>query len=215
MLDIFRNLETWVTTVLEHLGEPGVGLLVLLENLFPPIPSEVILPLAGFTASKGEFWIISVILWATLGSVIGAIILYYVGALLGRERTRAIVEAMPLVSVSDVDKTENWFIKHETKTVFFGRMVPIFRSMISIPAGIERMNMGLFIAYTTAGSLIWNTTLISLGFVLGENFHIVEEYVSVFQYLVIATVLATVGYFIFYKLRKRHKKQQKQQSKSD
>ena len=142
MLNIFNNLEAWVTTVMEQLGEPGVGLLVLLENLFPPIPSELILPLAGFTASKGDFLIISVILWATLGSVVGAIILYKVGALLGRDRTRAIFRKMPLVSINDVDKTEAWFIKHEAKTVFYGRMVPIIRSLISIPAGFERMNMG-------------------------------------------------------------------------
>lgn len=203
MLDIFRNLEAWVTAVMEQLGEPGVGLLVLLENLFPPIPSEVILPLAGFTASQGEFWIISVIFWATLGSTIGAIALYYVGAILGRDRTRAIFQKMPLVRLDDVDKTEAWFIKYEVKTVFFGRMIPIFRSLISIPAGIERMNMALFIAYTSAGSLIWNTTLISLGFILGENFHLIEEYVSVFQYLVIATVLAGVGYFVVKRLREK------------
>ena len=208
MLNIFNNLEAWVTTVMEQLGEPGVGLLVLLENLFPPIPSELILPLAGFTASKGDFLIISVILWATLGSVVGAIILYKVGALLGRDRTRAIFRKMPLVSINDVDKTEAWFIKHEAKTVFYGRMVPIFRSLISIPAGVERMNMGLFVAYTTAGSLIWNSTLIGLGFILGENFHLVEEYVSLFQYLVIVVVIIGVGYFAARRLRQRNTKQQ-------
>ena len=208
MLNIFNNLEAWVTTAMEQLGEPGVGLLVLLENLFPPILSELILPLAGFTASKGDFLIISVILWATLGSVVGAIILYKVGALLGRDRTRAIFRKMPLVSINDVDKTEAWFIKHEAKTVFYGRMVPIFRSLISIPAGVERMNMGLFVAYTTAGSLIWNSTLIGLGFILGENFHLVEEYVSLFQYLVIVVVIIGVGYFVARRLRQRNTKQQ-------
>jgi membrane protein DedA with SNARE-associated domain len=208
MLDIIGNLEGWVTTVMEQLGEPGVGLLVLLENLFPPIPSEVILPLAGFTASQGEFLIISVILWATLGSVVGAIILYYVGALLGRDRTRAIFRKMPLVSINDVDRTEAWFIKYEAKTVFFGRMVPIFRSLISIPAGVERMNMVLFIAYTAAGSLVWNSTLIYLGFILGENFHLVENYVGIFQYVVIAVVLAAIGYFVVRRLRQKKTKQQ-------
>jgi membrane protein DedA with SNARE-associated domain len=207
MLDIIGNLEGWVT-VMEQLGEPGVGLLVLLENLFPPIPSEVILPLAGFTASQGEFLIISVILWATLGSVVGAIILYYVGALLGRDRTRAIFRKMPLVSINDVDRTEAWFIKYEAKTVFFGRMVPIFRSLISIPAGVERMNMVLFIAYTAAGSLVWNSTLIYLGFILGENFHLVENYVGIFQYVVIAVVLAAIGYFVVRRLRQKKTKQQ-------
>ncbi len=202
MLDILDNLESWITSVMQQLGEPGVGLLILLENLFPPIPSEIILPLAGFTASQGEFTMISVILWATLGSVVGAIILYYLGAFLGRERTRYLFQKLPLVNIQDVDRTEAWFIKHETKAVFFGRMVPIFRSLISIPAGVERMNMLLFITYTAAGSLIWNTTLIGLGFVLGENFHLVEKYVGYFQYVVIAVVLLAVSYFIFNRMRR-------------
>ena len=207
MPNIFDDLEAWVTAVMEQLGEPGVGLLVLLENLFPPIPSEVILPLAGFTASQGDFLIMIVILWATLGSVVGAIILYYIGALLGRNRTRAIFRKMPLVKINDVNKTEAWFIKHEAKTVFFGRMIPIFRSLISIPAGVERMNLVLFIAYTTAGSLIWNSTLVSLGFLLGENFHLVEKYVSLLQYFVIAAVLAGIGYFVVRRLRQKNTNQ--------
>lgn len=206
MLDVFKNVEQWVTTVMETLGEPGVGLLVLLENLFPPIPSEIILPLAGFTASQGDFLLVTVILWATLGSVIGAILLYYVGALLGRERTRWLFQKMPLVSVKDVDKTEAWFIKHEGRTVFLGRMVPIFRSLISIPAGVERMNMALFIIYTAAGSLIWNTTLVTLGFILGENFYLVEQYVGYFQYLVIGVVVAAIAYFVITRLRRRKAK---------
>lgn len=201
MLDIFKNLEVWVTAVMEQLGEPGVGLLVLLENLFPPIPSEIILPLAGFTASQGEFMLVTVILWATLGSVLGAIILYYVGAILGRERTRYIFQKMPLVRIKDVDKTEAWFIKHETKAVFFGRMIPIFRSLISIPAGIERMNIPLFIAYTAAGSLVWNSVLITVGFILGENFYLVEEYVGYLQYVVIGLVIVGIGYFVITRLR--------------
>lgn len=203
MLNFFYSLETWVTSVMEYLGEPGVGLLVLLENLFPPIPSEVILPLAGFTSSQGDFLIISVIAWATLGSTVGAVILYYAGALLGRNRTRIIFQKMPLVSIKDVDRTESWFVKHEAKTVFFGRMIPIFRSLISIPAGIERMNLSLFIAYTAAGSLIWNSTLITFGFILGEKFYLVEKYVGYFQYLVIALVLIAIFYFITTRWRQR------------
>jgi membrane protein DedA with SNARE-associated domain len=203
MSDIFHGIETWVTAIMERLGEPGVGLLILLENLFPPVPSELILPLAGFTASQGEFTLLTVIIWATLGSVTGAIILYYIGAALGRERTRSIVERMPLISVSDVDKTEAWFIKHENKAVLFGRMVPIFRSLISIPAGIERMNLALFITYTTIGSLLWNSALVSAGFFLGENFSVVEEYIGYFQYVVIVVVIVGAGYFIAKRLRNR------------
>ena len=123
-------------------------------------------------------------------------------------RADIIIRKMPLVSINDVDKTEAWFIKHEANTVFYGRMVPIFRSLISIPAGVERMNMGLFVAYTTAGSLIWNSTLTGLGFILGENFHLVEEYVSLFQYLAIVVVIIGVGYFVARRLRQRNTKQQ-------
>lgn len=209
MLDVLKNLETLITQVMEQLGEPGVGLLILLENLFPPIPSEIILPLAGFTASQGEFSLLSVIAWATLGSVLGAIILYYVGALLGRSRTRYIFEKLPLVKTEDIDKTESWFIKHESKTVFFGRMIPIFRSLISIPAGIERMNMVQFIIYTTAGSLIWNSVLVTVGFILGENFHLVEMYVGYFQYLVIALVIVGVLYFVISRLKSAPKTEDK------
>ena len=209
MPNIFNDLEAWIIAVMEQLGEPGVGLLVLLENLFPPIPSEVILPLAGFTASQGDFLIMIVILWATVGSVVGAIILYYIGALLGRDRTRAIFRKMPLVKINDVDKTEAWFIKHEAKAVFYGRMIPIFRSLISIPAGVERMNMKLFVAYTTAGSLIWNSMLIGLGFILGENFYLVKEYVSIFQYLVIALIIMGIGYFVIRRLRPENRNRNK------
>ena len=209
MPNIFNDLEAWIIAVMEQLGEPGVGLLVLLENLFPPIPSEVILPLAGFTASKGDFLIMIVILWATVGSVVGAVILYYIGALLGRDRTRAIFRKMPLVKINDVNKTEAWFIKHEAKAVFYGRMIPIFRSLISIPAGVERMNMRLFVAYTTAGSLIWNSTLIGLGFILGENFYLVKEYVSVFQYLVITLIIIGIGYFVIRRLRPENRNRNK------
>lgn len=186
---------------MEQLGEAGVGLLVLLENVFPPIPSEVILPLAGFTASQGDFFIVTVVLWATLGSVLGAVALYYIGVLLGRDRTRLLFNKMPLVRVEDVDKTEAWFLKYETKAVLYGRMIPIFRSLISIPAGVERMHMGLFIAYTALGSLAWNTLLIGLGFILGENFYLIEAYVGIFQYIVIAAVVLGVAYFVARRVR--------------
>lgn len=205
MSEIVTLVEEWVLQVMDLLGEPGVGLLVLVENLFPPIPSEIILPMAGFAASQGEFFLPTVIAWATAGSVAGAVALYYVGVIFGRDRTRYIVERMPLVDVSDVDKTEAWFIKHETKAVFFGRMIPIFRSLISIPAGIERMNMPQFIIYTTFGSLIWNTGLVVAGYVLGENFGLVEEYVSYLQYLVILVATVGIGYFVYRKLRSKRK----------
>jgi membrane protein DedA with SNARE-associated domain len=189
-----------VTDLVERLGGPGAGLAVALENLFPPIPSEVILPLAGFAAGQGKMSLFAAIGWTTLGSVVGAVALYYVGVVLGRDRVRAIAARLPLVKLSDVDRTEAWFARHGAKAVFLGRMIPIFRSLISIPAGVERMRVGTFLLYTTLGSLIWNTIFVMAGYVLGENWHAVESYVGTFQSLVIAACALAVGYFVVTRL---------------
>ncbi|WP_422751923.1 DedA family protein [Micromonospora sp. WMMD708] len=192
----------FVTGLVERLGGPGAGLAVALENLFPPIPSEVILPLAGFAAAQGRISLVSAILWTTLGSVVGAWVLYGIGAALGRDRMRAIAARLPLVKLSDVDRTEAWFLKHGVKAVFFGRMIPIFRSLISIPAGVERMPIMTFLLYTTLGSLIWNTTFVMAGFLLGDNWHVVEEYVGSFQKVVIVVCVAVAGWFVVSRVRR-------------
>jgi membrane protein DedA with SNARE-associated domain len=181
---------------MEALGGPGAGIAIALENLFPPLPSEVILPLAGFTASRGDMSLTSAIVWTTVGSVVGAVVLYYLGALLGRRRMRAIATRMPLIKIADVDKAEAWFARHGTQAVFFGRMVPIFRSFISIPAGIERMRLPVFLLYTALGSLVWNVTFVMAGFLLGENWHVVERYADPLQKLVIVAVLLAVAWFV-------------------
>ncbi|MEU8372799.1 DedA family protein [Micromonospora sp. NPDC048894] len=192
----------FVTGLVERLGGPGAGLAVALENLFPPIPSEVILPLAGFAAAQGRISLVSAILWTTLGSVVGAWVLYGIGAALGRDRMRAVAARLPLVKLSDVDRTEAWFLKHGVKAVFFGRMIPIFRSLISIPAGVERMPILTFLLYTTLGSLIWNTTFVMAGFLLGDNWHVVEEYVGSFQKVVIVVCVAAAGWFVVNRVRR-------------
>jgi membrane protein DedA with SNARE-associated domain len=186
----------WAVDLMERLGGPGAGLAIALENLFPPLPSEVILPLAGFTASRGEFTLVEALLWTTLGSLVGAVMLYWLGALFGRARMRAVATRMPLVKVDDVDRAEEWFVRHGSAAVFFGRMVPIFRSFISIPAGIERMPFLTFVLLTTAGSAIWNTTFVLAGYQLGEQWHRVEQYVGTFQSVVIAAVVLATGYFV-------------------
>ncbi|WP_291045396.1 DedA family protein [Herbiconiux sp.] len=187
---------------METLGAPGAGIAVAVENLFPPIPSEIILPLAGFAASRGDLNLVAAIVFTTLGSLIGALALYGIGAWLGIDRIKWIAKKLPLVDVSDVDKTEEWFKKHGSKAVFFGRMLPIFRSLISIPAGIERMPVWKFALLTTAGSLIWNTIFILAGFWLGEQWHIVEQYADILKYVVIAVVVAAVGWFVISRVRK-------------
>ncbi|WP_433351858.1 DedA family protein [Microtetraspora malaysiensis] len=198
-------MTDWLIELMESLGAPGAGLAIALENLFPPLPSEVILPLAGFTASRGEMDLVSLLLWTTAGSVGGALALYWVGALLGRERTLALAARIPLLKVSDIDKTEAWFLRHGRKTVFFGRMIPIFRSLISIPAGVERMPLGPFTLLTTVGSLVWNTIFVLAGYVLGENWSLVETYVNVGTNGVIALVLLAVLVFVGVRLGERRR----------
>ncbi|AZL06072.1 DedA family protein [Brevibacterium aurantiacum] len=188
---------------MEALGPLGVGFLVFLDNIFPPIPSELVLPLAGFTASQGSMNIVLAIIFATVGSVVGAVILWALGKWIGLERISRIAVKMPLVDVDDVHKTVGWFDKHGDKAVFFGRMVPIFRSLISIPAGMRNMSIIKFLVLTTAGSAIWNTILIVAGFYLGENWSIVETYAGYFQTLVIVAVVVFVVVWIVLKIRKR------------
>ena len=201
------GVADWAVGMMETIGAPGAGLAIALENLFPPLPSEIILPLAGFTASQGNFSIAAALFWTTLGSVVGALALYGLGAWLGRERMRKVVAKVPLVDLEDVDKVEAWFERHGNKAVFFGRMIPLFRSLISIPAGIERMSLLTFTALTTAGSLIWNAIFIVAGFYLGESWHIVEQYAGVFQKIVIVAVVIAAVWFVVAKVRSSRRKQ--------
>ncbi|WP_371778463.1 DedA family protein [Streptosporangium subroseum] len=199
------GIAGWAINLMETLGAPGAGLAIALENLFPPLPSEVILPLAGFTASKGTMSLFDAVLWTTLGSVIGALVLYGLGALLGRDRVVAIAAKLPLVKVSDIEKTEAWFAKHGRKTVFFGRMIPIFRSLISIPAGVERMPIMTFTLLTTLGSLIWNTAFVMAGYLLGENWSLVENYMGIVSKAVLGIVVLAVVAFVGVRLRDQRK----------
>ena len=194
-------IAAWAVSLMETLGGAGAGIAIAAENLFPPLPSEIILPLAGFAAAQGTLGLIEVLIWTTLGSVVGALALYGVGAWLGRRRMYAIAERMPLIKVADVERTEAWFDRHGSKAVFFGRMIPIFRSLISIPAGIERMPLLRFTLLTTAGSAIWNTIFVLAGFYLGANWHIVEDYAGVFQKVVIAVVAIAVVTWIIVRIR--------------
>jgi membrane protein DedA with SNARE-associated domain len=199
------GLAGWAVGLMESLGGPGAAVIVGLDNLFPPIPSELVLPLAGFSASTGTFSLAGALAWTTLGSVLGASIVYYLGALLGRARTRALLAKIPLVKASDFDKTEAWFARHGTKAVFFGRMIPLFRSLISLPAGIERMPFWKFLSLTTMGSLIWNLVFVGAGYLLGANWHLIGDYAELFQKIVIGLVVAAIALFVVVRLRNRGK----------
>ncbi|WP_336632904.1 MULTISPECIES: DedA family protein [unclassified Microbacterium] len=199
---------SWLTALVDgvvglmHLiGAPGAGLAIALENLFPPLPSEAILPMAGLAAARGSFTLAEALLWTTAGSVVGAFALYGLGAWLGLPRLRALARRMPLLHVEDVDRTVAWFARHGGKAVFFGRMLPIFRSLISIPAGVTRMPLWRFGLLTLAGSFVWNAVFVLSGFFLGEQWHIVEEYAGVLQYVVIAAVAAALVWFTAARVR--------------
>ena len=196
------GIAGWAVDLMDRLGAPGAGLAVALENLFPPLPSEIILPLAGFTASRGEMSLLGALFWTTAGSVVGALALYLVGAAVGRERIRAIAARLPLIRLHDVDRTEAWFARHGTKAVFLGRMIPIFRSLISVPAGVDRMPVATFLALTTGGSLIWNTVFVLAGYQLGESWWRVEAYAGVLQKVVIGAVAVLVIWFVSSRLRR-------------
>ncbi|MET9295303.1 DedA family protein [Streptomyces sp. NPDC003077] len=195
----------WAADLMESIGAAGAGTAIALENLFPPLPSEVILPLAGFTASQGRIGLIAVLVWTTVGSVVGAVALYAVGALLGRDRTVALAARIPLVKASDILRTEAWFARHGTKAVFFGRMVPIFRSMISVPAGVERMPMRIFLTLTTLGSLIWNALFVMAGYLLGSRWQQVTSLVDTYSKIVLGAAVLAVLAFVVLRLTKAGK----------
>lgn len=190
----------WTLDVMRDFGYWGVLVVVLLENLFPPIPSEVVLPFAGFLVGRGTLALPGVLIAASAGSVAGAFLLYGLGRLLGRERVRAIVRRhgrLLTVSEASLDRAEAWFDRYGTWTVFFCRMVPLLRSLVSIPAGLAGMNLALFGLYTAAGTLLWNTLLVGLGAALGAAWPQVTRWVSYYQDVVVAAVLLAAALLLW------------------
>nr|WP_249295797.1 DedA family protein [Agrococcus sp. Marseille-Q4369] len=203
--DELSGVAGWAVGLMETIGAPGAAVAIAAENLFPPIPSEVILPLAGFSAAQGTFTVAEAIIWTTIGSVFGALVLYLLGRWLGHDRLVSIARKMPLVRASDIDKTTAWFAKHGWKTVLFGRFLPIFRSLISIPAGIERMPVLLFLGLTLVGSAIWNTIFILIGVFLGRNYHVIEPYMDWLQWVVIGLVIVVLVWFVVHRMLQNRK----------
>ena len=194
-------LADWAVSLMDVIGPAGAGIAIAMENLFPPLPSEVILPMAGLAASRGSFSLVEALVWTTVGSVVGALLLYGLGAWLGIARLRAIATKVPLLHPEDIDRTVAWFGRHGGKAVFFGRMIPIFRSLISIPAGITPLPVWRFTLLTAAGSLVWNSIFVFSGFFLGESWHIVERYADILQYVVIAAAVIGVAWFLYVRIR--------------
>ena len=199
-------MEAWITDWMNQFGYFGVFLLILLENVFPPIPSEVILTLGGFMTTSTSLTKIGVILAATAGSVLGAALLYGIGLLLDVERLEKIVKKYGKylrLTVKDIHKADAWFDKYGVWAVFFGRLVPLVRSLISIPAGMSNMKFGLFLLFTTLGTLIWNTVLVSVGSAVGENWEDIIGYMDIYSNIVYV-LIAIVGIaFLVWYFKKR------------
>lgn len=201
-------MQEFIIQMMNQFGYFGVFFLIALENIFPPIPSEVILLFGGFMTTYTKLNVIGVVIASTLGSLLGAIVLYYIGKILNKERLKKIIHGkigkVLRLKASDIDKADHWFDTKGNKTVFFCRFIPIVRSLISIPAGMSEMPMGKFLIYTTVGTMIWNTVLTSLGNKVGENWEdillIFENYSHIAA--IVLVIIFIVGVYYFY-----HKKQ--------
>jgi membrane protein DedA with SNARE-associated domain len=193
-VDELTGIAGFAARGIDALGEWGVGLFTFAETIIPPIPSEVILPLAGFLTKQGTMSLALVFVTSTLGAYAGALLLYWLGAKLGLERSIRGLSRIPLMDREDFEKAADWFQRHGRSAVFFGRFLPGVRSLISLPAGAEKMNLASFSLFTIAGSGLWNALLIGLGVLLGAQYRLIGEYSKYLNYAVYAALAATVAW---------------------
>jgi membrane protein DedA with SNARE-associated domain len=197
------GLTGTVLDLMDALGAVGVGLAILLETVVPPIPSEVVLPLAGFLAETGRMNVVAAFAAATTGSLLGAAFLYQLGRWLGPDRSRRWLDRLPLVATADVDKAFRAFAEHGRSAVLFGRLVPVVRSFVSMPAGVVRMPWPQFLLYTALGSAVWNGLLIGAGVALGTQYELVQRYVGLLDRALVLTVVVALAWLVVRHLRRR------------
>ncbi|EWM67777.1 MULTISPECIES: DedA family protein [Micromonospora] len=203
----FTGLTGWVASVIDSLGAVGVALLVALESIIPPIPSEIVLAMAGYLSAEGRFNVVFIVLAATVGSLLGALVLYWLGAALGEERLKRWLDHIPLVDLQDLEKADRWFERHGRWAVLIGRVVPVVRSLVSVPAGANRMPLGEFILLTTLGSGVWNALIVGAGFTLGSRWEDVDRYSSWFNYAIFAVFGFMIVSWAVKKVRRRRARQ--------
>ena len=202
-------MQEIILSIMNVYGYLGVFLLIMIENVFPPIPSEVILLFGGFMTTCSKLSIVGMIVASTLGSLFGSVILYYIGKIFNKDRLKKIISGklgkILRLKASDIDKADSWFDNKGNKTVFFCRFVPLIRSLISIPAGMSEMPILKFIIYTVVGSLIWNAVLIIVGSIVGENWTSILNILDTYSHVVVIllAIIFIVGIYIFYKKRKK------------
>ena len=206
--DILNNIKIWVEQIISSMGYIGLYLVMFLENVFPPIPSEVVLPLAGSLTLTGRFSIFWITIIGMLGSLTGAFLFYGLGKWLGEPRVRMIIEKhghFALLSTDDLDRSLEWFDKYDDWVIFFSRMVPIVRSLISIPAGIASMKIGKFSFYTVMGTALWSFILALGGKLLGEQWPLIAEWINTYQNIVLIVAVGVVLFFIVSRLFNKKK----------
>jgi membrane protein DedA with SNARE-associated domain len=200
----YEGFIGWVLDLMTTLGEPGVGVALLIETFFPPMPSEAVLPGAGFLAYSGQMNVWLAIVWATIGCLVGAWGLYAVGALLGRDRTARLVERTPLLEIEDFHGAERFFARFGGAAVLLGRCVPVVRSFVSVPAGIERMPLLRFSLYTVIGSAVWNTVWIGLGYAFGPAIEpVLVRWSGIISNAVVVVIGLLVLWFVLARVHKR------------
>lgn len=197
----FSGLTGFAADVLTGLGDIGVGVLVFVEVLVPPIPSEVILPFAGYLSQSGDLTLGWLIVWSTLASWIGALLLYWLGSAIGVDRAVRLLSATKLVSRADLERGVRWFERSGAWTILVGRLVPGVRSLISIPAGATRMNLLRFSAYTIVGSGLWNSLLIGVGAALGTQHEQLEHVLGYLDYAVYTAIAVALAVLILRRVR--------------
>ena len=206
-------MENFITQIMNTYGYIGIGLLIFIENLFPPIPSEVILTFGGFMTVSSKMTILGVIISSTIGSVAGAVVLYYIGKILNKERLIKIVQSKYgrwlRIKPKDIESADQWFLNKGNKTVFFCRFIPVVRSLISIPAGMSEMSMIKFLLYTTFGSAIWNSVLVCVGAFAGDKKDVILNLLNDVSHIIIIVIILALIFF-FYKFYKARIKKNKQ-----
>ena len=202
-------MQEWILNTMNSLGYLGIGLLMFAENLFPPIPSELIMPLAGFTVAKGGMNFTLAVLAGVVGTILGALPWYYAGKLVGEERLKHLADKYGkwiTVSSEDIDKATRWFNRYGNKAVLFGRLVPGIRTLISLPAGLSEMPIVPFLIYSTLGTTAWVMLLTFLGFMLGENYELVDEYLGPVSKIVLLILIVAFIAWLVIKQQKAKRK---------
>ena len=203
-------MQAAIISIMNQFGYFGVFFLIAVENVFPPIPSEVILLFGGFMTTYSKLSLIGVIIASTLGAIVGALILYYIGKLLNKERLKKLLKGrlgkITRLKPEDVDKADYWFDTKGNKTVFFCRFIPIIRSLISIPAGMSEMPLPKFILYTACGTAIWNTVLTIVGSVVGENWESIVDIFDNYSHITLVVLIILFIIFVVIFMKKRSKK---------